>query len=102
MRGTRTLAQLRHQDDAAPHFAGVEVAAQALDGDLSLILVAVRPAEDGHAWGLVGASAIDDRQGHQRVAPAAIEVKCRLIVVRARAGEIDRVGIDAQGSHSPR
>ncbi len=34
---------------------GVEVAAQALDGDLPLVLVAVRAAEDGHARRLGGA-----------------------------------------------
>ena len=80
------LAQLRHQDDAPRHLAGVEVAAQPLDGDLSLVLVAVRAAEDGDAWRLgAGAQSVDHRDGHQRVAPAAIEVKRGLVVVLARA-----------------
>ena len=94
------LAQLRHQDDPPAHRLRVEVAAEPLHRNLPLVLVPVRAAEDRDARraGRV-ARAVDHRDRHEGVAPAAVEVECGAVVVFSRPGEVDCGRIDGLGHH---
>ncbi len=95
----RAFRELGHEDDAAVEGGWVNVSAEALDGDLAFVFVAVGAAEDENAIGVWAESAVDDGEGDEGVAPGSVEVELDLVVGRAGAVEVDRVGFGKEGSH---
>ena len=89
--------QLGDQDHPAAQRRGVEVMTEALDRNLAFVLVAVRAAEshDGRRESRCSAAAgpVDNGQRQQRVAPGAVQVERRLIVMLAWFFEIDLLWI---------
>jgi len=93
------FGKLGHEDDAAVEGGGVEVSAEAFDGDLAFVFVAVGAAEDEDAMGVRAEGAVDDGEGDEGVAPGTVEMELDLVVGCAGAVEVDCVGFGGEGGH---